>query len=144
MTCTYGTCGGNSDEQGPCGGCCACLGGCIQEMEEQRAAKTDRKLTDLEEMARNGDQIALHQAREAEGAPRDGRRITMSGDHGASRSRDEIQEEVFELRRHDKNIDARKGATRYPAEDAMKAASITVRLAALWEEWQASEWELYK
>ncbi len=30
-TCRLGTCGGQEDDRGPCGGCCSCLGGCLDE-----------------------------------------------------------------------------------------------------------------
>ena len=61
---------------------------------------------------------------------------------GEVRSRNEIQEEVQELRGRLREIKERKGdGNLYPVEDAMEKAHITVTLAALWDEWQGAEWE---
>jgi len=56
-------------------------------------------------------------------------------------SRDQIEKEVRKLRDRRQEIKDRKEAHLYPTEDAMEKASITVRLAALWELWQDAEWE---
>lgn len=57
------------------------------------------------------------------------------------RTRNQIQEEVQELRGDLARIKARKHDGMYPVEDAMQKAHITIRLATLWDEWQAAEWE---
>lgn len=62
------------------------------------------------------------------------------GDKMAVRTRDQIQDEVNALRAQLKVIEKRREDTLFPIEDLMESASITVRLAALWEEWQHAEW----
>lgn len=57
------------------------------------------------------------------------------------RTRNQIQDEVQTLRGELTRIKERKWDGMNPVEDVMEKAAITVRLAALWDEWQAAEWD---
>ncbi|MGW3992404.1 hypothetical protein ACWEF6_02840 [Amycolatopsis sp. NPDC004772] len=39
--CNQGMCGGTSDHNGPCGGCCGCLGGCLDFQHQAEARPRD-------------------------------------------------------------------------------------------------------
>jgi hypothetical protein len=47
--CNQGMCGGFSDHNGPCGGCCGCLGGCLDFRPAGRTALSGVELRSVEE-----------------------------------------------------------------------------------------------
>lgn len=59
------------------------------------------------------------------------------------RTRNEIQEEVSKLNERLREI-KKDDRGLFTTENIMEKASITVRLAAMWDEWQAAEWEWSK